>query len=433
MLTATAARHNESLKEAQIRLGQARGRAAKKVLDSIFQMREVEVPQGNEEARLKTRLEALWNDATVAAEVARLEPRLWEPIGAEFWEWARRRYVATLAQALRAAAVARVPEASEDDIAVDVIHDDVGAQVILSEIESGGVGVIERVVTALRAAPEAFHTAFRHHLNWCPRAELAEAVTGVVRQALGSDATGQALRAAFSRARGAESMEMADAAIRELRQAIDASGYAPTRRTIVSLVTRLLQPGTPPTLEALVADLDDMRANLARDLEVWPASEVFAYRALDIPAVRERIATLLRQVGEHDPDEHQLFAVTQRLMIEGCRESCPECLDQPNRYTDFGKPARNLTEAWLQAAPPVVRVGIGSNWRDAARRVLLDAGIVAVHADEAEMGAVVPAVQEMFAEELPSGYLLLPVSLSRVRRRGAIWELTLELRERGDA
>jgi hypothetical protein len=218
-----------------------------------------------------------------------------------------------------------------------------------------------------------------------------------------------------------------------LRQAVDAAGYAPTRRTLVALVTRLLQPGTPPALDALVADLDDLRGQLAQSLQLWPASEAFAYHTLDLPALRDRLSALLRDVGQRDPDEHQLFAVAQRLLIEGCRESCPECLDQPNRFTDFGKPARNLAAAWLRTAPPVVSVGAGPGWREEVRGALLEAGIAALVVQEGEMRTVVPAVQEMLAEEVPSGYLLLPVSLSRVRRSGALWELILELRERGDA
>jgi hypothetical protein len=42
-------------------------------------------------------------------------------------------------------------------------------------------------------------------------------------------------------------------------------------------------------------------------------------------------------------------------------------------------------------------------------------------------------VQAMLADEVPSGYLLLPVSVTAVRRRGQLWELTLELKERVDA
>src|SRR5205814_8354942 len=44
MLTATAARNAQSLQSAQARLQSSRSRAAEKVLNSIFQLRDVEVP-----------------------------------------------------------------------------------------------------------------------------------------------------------------------------------------------------------------------------------------------------------------------------------------------------------------------------------------------------------------------------------------------------
>lgn len=436
MLTATAVQKEESLGAAQARLGPGRSRYAKKVLDSIFQMRDVEVPHGDEEARLRKRLEALWSTQSVVDEVVRLEARLWEPLGGELEGWLRRRHVATLAQALRAAALARVPELTEDDLALDVLFDDGdgdGARIVLSEVSSGGVGVIERVVAQLRAAPGAFHTAFRHHLAWCPRAELAEAVASLVRRSCVGDRVGDALRAAFARTRAADSLADADAATRELRHAVDAAGYAPIRRTLVALITRLLQPGTPAELDALVVDLDDRRHAAAREIELWPASEAFAYSALGETSVRARLTALLRSIGQHDPEPHQLFAVTQRLLIESCHDACPECLDQPNRYTDFGKPARNLTAIWLRSEPPVVRIRAGEAWQDLARAALLETGLVVLVADNDEMLPVVAGVQEILAEEIPRGYLLLPVSLSRIQRRGNAWELTLELREADDA
>src|SRR5262249_30170628 len=162
------------------------------------------------------------------------------PIGVDFEEWARRRYVATLAQALRSAAVARVAELSEDDITVDVLYDEDGARIVLAEAESGGIGMVWRIVAAIRDTPESFHTALRHQMTWCPRADLAATVAGLVREALEANAAGGALRGAFARARAADSLASADTAIRELRQAIDIAGYTPTRRTVVALVTRLL-------------------------------------------------------------------------------------------------------------------------------------------------------------------------------------------------
>jgi hypothetical protein len=429
MLTATAAKQSESLQAAHERLGASRGTAAEKVLDTIFQMREVEVAQADEEARLKTKLRALWHDQLVVAEICRLETRLWEPAGPDLAQWARRRYVATLAQALRAAAVSRVPEVSEEDIAVDVLWSGDAASIFLSELESGGVGVLERVVSELLRAPDAFHASLSHQLAWCPRSELAQTISGVVPLSLGADDVARILGAAFQATRLADSSSQAAAAVTELRHAVDTAGYAPTRRTIVALVARLLQPGTSPTLDSLVSDLDARRKNLARDIGIWPPSEAFAYHALQMDPVRTALENILRAIGQHDPDEHQLFAILQRLLIEGCQDSCPECLDQPNRYTDFGKPARNLAATWLNASPFTVRATVGNEWREQVRQALLEPAEVTVVAALNRMEDVVRFAQQLLAEETPSGYLLLPVTITRIVRKGGEWEVTLQLKE----
>jgi hypothetical protein len=435
MLTATAALNQESLQAAQARLEGVRGSAARKILDSMFQMRDVEGSHDEEEARLRQRLTDLWNDTAIVDEIVRLEQRLWlaQSEEADFGDWTHRRHLATIAQALKAAAVTRVPEVDDEDVAVDVLFDGPQPRIVLSEVESGGVGVMERIVAEIRASPEAFHTAVRHHLSWCPRAALADSLGGLAPTAMELSARGDALRGAFARARQADTLSEVDAAVRELRQAIDAAGYAPSRRTVVAVVSRWLQPGTPAGLERLVADLLSLRRKVAEALQHWPAPEAFAYYTLQVPALRDRLAELLRTVGQREPEPYQLFAVAQRLLVEGCRDSCPECLDNPNRFTDFGKPARHLTARWLSVAPARIQVDSDDHWRDAARRSLISRGSVVVVADESRMVSVVPMVQAMLADEVPSGYLLLPVSVTAVRRRGQLWELTLELKERVDA
>jgi hypothetical protein len=433
MLTATAALKNDTLHHAHEMLGSSRARAADKVLDSIFQLRDVEVAHGDEEARLRTRLRALWRDPGVVDEITRIEARLWEPLGEDFTTWARRRHVATLAQAFRAAALSRVPEISEDDLALDVVWGVADATIVLTEVESGGVGIIERVVAAMRAAPDRFHAAFRHHIRWCPRAEAAEAVGLLVHEVLQPTETGRALASAFRQVRAVDTLREAEAAIYDLRLALDAAGHAPTRRIIVALMGKLLQPGTSAALDALVFDLDQRRSTLATSLRVWPASEAFAYHVIHVDDIRAQVLSLLRDVGQQEADEHQLFATVQRLLVDGCRDSCPECLDQPNRFTDFGKPARSLTGAWLQTSPACVRVHEGTAWRNEATQYLLEDGRVSIVAAEADMRAAVGFVQETLAEEVPRGYLLLPAFISRVQRRGVDWELMLELGEAGDA
>jgi hypothetical protein len=99
--------------------------AAQRVLQHIFQVRGT-TEEGEElEGRLTETIRELWIDPAVVRTLEELEATLWAPPVDEFREWVRRRYVATLTQAFRAA-VAREDEISEDDLNVDVLWSEGG-------------------------------------------------------------------------------------------------------------------------------------------------------------------------------------------------------------------------------------------------------------------------------------------------------------------
>ena len=158
MVTATALRQKCSLPEAQAQLAGIRPRAAQRVLQHIFQVRGT-TEEGEElEGRLTESLRQLWEDPGVVRTLEELETTLWAPPEDEYREWVRRRYAATLAQSIRAAAVARQEEISEDDLNVDVLWSGDGlAEIFLTEMNSGGLGQVETIVHDLLQSPQLLH------------------------------------------------------------------------------------------------------------------------------------------------------------------------------------------------------------------------------------------------------------------------------------
>lgn len=433
MLTATAARGACSLADAQKRLQGKRLGAAKKVLGTIFQIRNVEALGDEERAKLRRRLEDMWAESTVVAVLERHERALWETLDADFSVWARRRYVATIAQAVRAAAVARVPDLTEDDLALDVIwtaDDDVSIH--LTELESGGVGVIERIVAELRRHPDAFHEGVRYHLQWCPRQDLVSNVRAVVDVACGADgdvAASRQLSQAFEAARTADSVTAAEAAHSTLRAAIEHAGFIPTRPLQVSLMTRLLQPGTDAALDAVVRQFNAERDRLTDALGVEFGTEAFSYCALEVDALRRALVAMLERIGGQEPAPYQLYAVAQRMALEGCEHACPECLDQPNLFHDFGRPSRMLATTWLALNIPEVRAAEDPEWMDAVRAQLQAAARVTLVVPDRVLSDATRRVQALLAEDVVMEFLLLPISLVRVDRHNGEWHLTLQLKE----
>src|SRR5205085_1525437 len=128
--------------------------AARQVLDVIFQLRGVTAAGKEEEARLRTVLLDLWNNAAVRDEVIRLERVLWEEPDNDFAAWVRQRYAASLGQGLRAAMIGLAPEVDEDELAVDVLpREDGGYDLTVTESSPGGVGQIETIVREMQRQP----------------------------------------------------------------------------------------------------------------------------------------------------------------------------------------------------------------------------------------------------------------------------------------
>ncbi len=428
MLAATALRQHCSLEEAQQRLTGLREQAARRVLDTIFQFQGID-QQGD--PRLKDRILDQWRDPIVLGEMEALERALWASPDAGYREWGRRRYVASLAQAFRAAAVSRLNEVSEDDLMVDVVWTVEGdAEIYLTETSSGGLGQIEMIVHELKQSPEAFLEGLRHALSFCPRHFIAANLLAVLRQVNSATEQGGDLRSAFAQVRAAQGFQAQDEARRRLRATLEEIGLASSRAVVVALVTKLLRTGSSPRTDVILHLLNRAWRRREERLGISIDPRVFAYLCMQYPPVRRRLGQLFREVsGGEDPDDAQLYAVLQQFLLPGCEDSCPECLNQPHRYHDFGRPSRSLATDQLRFRIPEVAVNEHpDDWLDLVRQRLLSDSDLQVVVDSSRLAAVAREIQGLLAEELEAGFLLRPASISGVRREGADWKIHLQLK-----
>jgi hypothetical protein len=430
MLSATALANDCSLEEAQGLLEAHRVTAARKVLDRIFQIRDVGGDDDvRSESRRKAEILSLWENPGISAEMSDLERSLWSTAEAEFEAWVRRRYVATLAQALRAAAARVAPDVAEDDLVVDVQwRADGGAECFLTEAAAGGLGQIERVAQEIRTDPASFEEAVLGVLAVCPRNRLSGTLWQAVRHAARPHG-GQkdnALQQAFRRVRGAVTFGDQEAARDALRAALESIGLASTREVVVALNLRLLRAGTSSETDLWVRRLDRLHRRWSRRIGAAIDSRVFAYLAFQHPGTATPLTALLRSLGGAALSDTQLYNAVQHLLLPGCHDSCPECLGHPNRFHDFGAPSRDLARRWIRVEVPEVRweaVGGRPGLTDRLRR---DRRLRLI-ASSADLRDVASALQAIFAEELDVDDLLMPASLTGAERHGADWLLTIEI------
>jgi hypothetical protein len=430
MLAATALRQRCSLRDAQPLLMNVRPQAAARVMATFFQTASVGAG-GVREGRVRRRIRQLWSDPTVAGEIVRLEAALWDLPDAAFLEWCRRRYAVTLAQAVRSAVTSREDHVSEDDLMADVVWtEDGGAEIYITELSPGGLGLIEQVWRRLREDPTQFTDGLDHALDHCPRCENTAHLLRTVAAARAPHPPRRVARA-FRAVRSARDVAAARSARRQLGAALRAEGLSASRDALVSLITRILGPGSGPRTDYLFDGLNRLWRRREATLGVSIDARVFAYLCVTRGRARRILRDRIQEVGEgRAPSRRQLFALVQQMLLLDCPDSCAECLDQPNRYAPGSRPSRGLARFYLgRGGSEVSADAHPADWPLLVRQELAARAVVRLRAGPAALPAVASRLPELLSEEVEAGFLLLPIRVRRVDREGDDVVLTLDLRD----
>jgi len=429
MLTSTAIRQHVPLREAQALLND-RAVAARHVADRVFGIQGTDQNGGDVDGRRKTDLLDLWSDPLFVQEIARLERILWEPLDSEFMDWLRRRHVATIAQAFRIACVSRLSDVTEDDFALDVVWDETGdASLFLTELASGGLGQIESVVYQLRADPEAFNDSLEDALGFCPRAESRQysfAVAEAIHQARHRGSADDSLALAFDAVRSARTYADFASARDTLCGALEDIGLSNDRSHVVATVNEFLAPGSLPETDRLLHLLNRQWRRCCDQVGLAIDARVFAYLSIRDRLWCDVIGGVFGKIGGEIPSASQLYVLVQRMLFDGCEDSCRDCLDQPNRYNAFGKPSRALTAFWLALGRSEIDADTEANWMGILVDEVCRSGSARVISSSKDKVALL--IPTLLARELEAGYLLQAISVSRIDNIGGRWATNFRLR-----
>lgn len=414
MLSATALANKTDLHAAKQALTGVRSPAAARVLDVIFQMRGVAVTGAVVDARLRDTLLALWGNPVVCQHIEGLEQVLWAEPGDAFSAWVRQRYAATLAQALRAAMVSLVPQVNEDELVIDVLsRPDAGFDLIVGESSPGGLGQIETIVRELQRQPRRFLDGIEFALSCCEREQAATDLLAVVQAAAREQES--KIASAFDQVRGASGFVQMEEAKRQLQVALSAHGFTASRSLVVSVVNKLLRPGSGPQSDRLLFRLNRAWRRRSDKLGIAVPVRTYAYTCARHNRIGPFLTNFFEQLGGERPAESQLFAQLQQFLFESCEDSCPECLNQRGRFYDLGLPSRALARTWLGIEiQTIVLAGGGLDWQDQARQILRAEGrvrLVAAAPQRAELAAGLP---QLCVQELELASLRVPVSVAKV-------------------
>ena len=432
MLTAEALRSNTNLSEAQHALTANRATAAQEVLDVIFQMRGIGLSGQEEDARLQKTLADLWANPVISAEITRLERLLWDPPDDDFETWFTRRYAATLAQGLRAAMVRMSPQVAEDDLVVDIVFAaDAPCEILVTELSPGGVGQVETIAREIQRQPRRFLDAIEHAIIHCPREKAIDDLLAVASIAARESKTGGPMADAFGSVRLASGFSEAEQARVELCSAIQGLGFPGARSFIVAVMTKLLRSASSSVTDRLTHFLNGAWTRANRRMGVAIPHRTFAYASTRQRRLQPILEAFFSSISGGEPSTlTQIFAQLQQLLLEPCRDSCPECLDQPGRFYDFGRPSRALALSWLGLDIEEVSLEIYPNdWLERVRDILRRHGRVRVTASPHLRGALSDGLLPLIATEIELEEIRTPVTINAVEQRGNNMSVIMQIRD----
>lgn len=419
MLTATALRNGVDLRRAQELLRGKRATAAAAVVRRMFGAATTESlddqEDGEEGGILQERVEELWKNPELLNEIERAEAALWGEHQEQFETWLRERHCRTLAEAALSACVSLSDDIGEGDLIADVISSADGTDLLISETSPGGVGQVEALAASIARSPEIFEDAFLHSLERCERQQTDATLLACLDACRG----GGSVKDAFAVVRAAQGYAATLRAKEMLATAMSDAGLEPSRSAMVSVMGRLLRPGSRPWNDAWTLGLNRGWRRLGARIGSPLDPRVMAYLCVSLAPARRRTSALLKDITGHPPSDTQIAAIVQDSLLNGCEDSCPHCLQVTNRFVSSASPSRALSVRWLGLSVPMVEVGTDiPAWVRAASRTLAERGLVDVAAEQANTANLARGLQVILAQEMERGYVMAPVSVEGFRRVG---------------
>jgi hypothetical protein len=320
----------------------------------------------------------------------------------------------TIGAAVHAAALCLVPDATEQDLNLDVHVSGDGAAVWLTENTIGGAGVVEKVVKTYVDDPRRFW-----RLVWAAlRQGDFEIVDRELRRLLADVATTPtgALGASLARVRQATNNAAAREAWQELRRELDRRGYLVSHPVISAIAVRLLRPGTGERHDVALLNViqtwDDATRIVGFEIDARTWSSVVLNRHAD-------------QIGDvyRTPDQ-----VYSSLWPRGA-ETFNRDLEVPAMYEELPAPLDRELAAGLIDDDVAEVLVTDDGWRTAYEAEVTARGVVDLVAPTDAATLLQQAVLAASTQPIDTGYLFVHPIVRGARREEGRLKVRLELRE----
>lgn len=274
-----------------------------------------------------------------------------------FYPWIEKRLEATLAASIQHAIEKIVPDVNTEDLVIDIKNN----KIWFSETDSGGIGIISSIASAIRNEPRLFEELFTNAVEECPRSDLAKSLSAITKELYDAE-----LSETFRVIRKSSNLDEQKEQLGILQKQLSERGITPKRELIVSLTTKLLKRNSNEMTDELLRDLQNLWKSEEERLGCKIDMRVFTVACLRLDDFQDRINTILVNLYPGASGyftEKQRFLLIESLLWSDCNDSCPECLNLYSSFQTFLKPSRLLLSSLL--IPTNITINFNeSNWEE---------------------------------------------------------------------
>jgi hypothetical protein len=398
-----------------------------RALDVIFQSTAVQMDLEDEdidyqEAKLYKRLLAHIDNEEIIAPCLEHLRILSEDLFqyGDYQSWLQERLKSTIAAMLLKSFENLLPDVNIDNLIIDIIDD----QIVISELDAGGTGVITSVSSAIQTYPNLFDELCSHALDYCPRHDIASGLYSIF-QKLDNEELGQL----FAQMRKTSKIEEQKQQLEKLQEMLSSIGVTPKKELIVTLLSKLLHSNSNEKTDELIHDLHELWKKEEQRLGCKIDARIFTVASLRLENLYERMENILNDlVPNGEIDEKQIFLLVESLLWNHCEDSCPECLQIYSPFQSFRKPSRMLVK--LLMTPNYVTIDCTQpRWEEAVVEGLQDYNLIRVVASFEEMINCRKGLFKIMNSPVDFHFEQYYPYLASVHNIGTKWVFEIKIRE----
>ncbi|RFU70012.1 protein DpdJ [Bacillus sp. V59.32b] len=337
----------------------------------------------------------------------------------QFHHWMQLTIIDSMAAALKAALEEMLPDVNTEDTNIDVI----GNRILISETESGGLGIITKIVSSLKNNPAVFEELILSNINNCQRHMIASSIKSVLNHIEDNN-----LSDLIEKIREEQRVEFQQEYLGKLQSLLDQLGIPPKRDLIMAMSSKFFRSNRSAKTDLFMKEIHEDWENEEDRLKFHIQPNVFSVASLKREEMDTRLRGLMEDANLQLTTERQTFLFLESFLVHDCHDSCPECLNIYSSFQSFLKPSRLLLKALVKPTHEILHYPSPDFFEEATKTLELEKRLRIV-LSTMEKKAFQTELFRLFHTPIEFKFQLYYPFLERVTNNGDNWFYDVSVRE----